>query len=53
MTWLKVQWHCLLRTFQKGHRPCFIRRAPNPRYHFCECGYMNPDGRSFADEIWS
>jgi hypothetical protein len=36
--WLKVWWHCLWRTFVKGHRMCWSY----PDDHYCECGFEMP-----------
>lgn len=44
--WLKVWWHCLIRTTAKAdHRMCSIGFRP-----FCNCGYLN-GGRTFGEEI--
>jgi len=48
--WVKVWWHCLLKTFanMRGeyHRMCSLQtihghglKGKGPKHHYCECGY--------------
>ncbi len=41
MNWIKVWWHCLLRTFSSyDHRHCTLHTTKTNLWaHWCRCGY--------------
>ncbi|KKL71911.1 hypothetical protein LCGC14_2090200, partial [marine sediment metagenome] len=44
--WIKVWWHCLLRTvtLKTSHRMSTLTIFETKKvYHFCSCGYLEPD----------
>lgn len=53
MTWLKVNWHCFIKTitdFPNEHRHvthCYL--YPERRVDFCTCGYLKPFNENNQD----